>query len=77
MDGIRFNTLTRGFAHSSSRRLVLSRVATGLLAIAGIRLPAAASAKQRKRCSKRKKKPLQFNEFGCTGLPHAAGVRNR
>ena len=65
MDGNRFDTLTRGFAPSSSRRLVLSRVATGLLAIAGVRLTDAASVKQRKRRSKRKKKPLSFNEFGC------------
>ena len=68
MNGIRFDTLTQGFEYSLSRRLVLSRVATGLLAIAGVRLADAASVKQRKRRSKHKKKPLSFNEFGCINV---------
>ena len=68
MNGNRFDTLTQGFAHASSRRLVLSRVAAGLLAIAGMRLLDAASAKQRQRRRKRKKKPLSFNEFGCINV---------
>jgi hypothetical protein len=67
MDGSGFDALTRSLAEVSARRLVLSRLAAGLLSVAALHGADAAGARQRKR-NKRKKKPLPFNEFGCLNV---------
>ena len=67
MDGSRFDAFTRCLAEVSARRLVLSRLAAGLLSFTALHGADAAGAKQRKR-NKRKKKPLPFNEFGCLNV---------
>jgi hypothetical protein len=69
MDGSRFDALTRSLAEVSARRLVVSRLAAGLLSLAALHRADVTDATQRKRKNRKKrKKPLPFNEFGCLNV---------